>query len=139
MSPKIFKKADFIRYCGEQIRHLYFLILFRVTKKIRFFLQNNINSSCTYYNIMYILQHQQQRRFDTHVSSDVQVPLSTFGVPHEELVEQGVEVDEAAVAPEIVFRLAQEGVLLSIRPEERHLLRPDQRFHDNDLQQRTLI
>ena len=46
MSQKIFKKADFIRYCGEQIRHLYFLILFRVTKKIRFFLQNNINNNC---------------------------------------------------------------------------------------------
>jgi hypothetical protein len=63
--------------------------------------------------------------FYTYISSDVQVSLSAFGVPHKQLVEQGVEIDQAAVASEIIFRFAQEGVLLSVGPDERQLLWPD--------------
>jgi hypothetical protein len=71
---------------------------------------------------------------ETYIGSDVKIPLSAFRISHEEFVEERVEVDQAAIATQIVFGFAEERVLLPVRPDERQLLRLNQRFHHSHLQ-----
>jgi hypothetical protein len=69
----------------------------------------------------------------------VKIPLSAFRISHEEFVEERVEVDQAAIATQVVFGFAEERVPLPVRPDERQLLRLNQRFHHSHLQTKKTI
>ena len=76
---------------------------------------------------------------ETYIGSDVKIPLSAFRISHEEFVEERVEVDQAAIATQVVCGFAEERVLLPVRPDERQLLRLNQRFHHTHLQTNKTI